>query len=240
MTQQQRPTNALAKISEFVGGRFSPQEVAVIREVVASQGQGGALNDAELAVFLKQAARAKLDPFSKQIYAIRRGGRMTIQVGIDGLRAIAERTGTYAGSDDYKFGGDPKAARPETATCTVYRIVNGQRVPTTRTVWWVEFGSDQGQWKKMPRQMLGKVAEAHALRAAFPNDCSGLFTDDEMAQADRAAAPRDAQDVDYTVRAGDADMRVVEAQAELEGREVDIDEPEFEPAPKPGAPGGAP
>lgn len=231
MTEQKHlpVKSAEQKIAEFVGGRFTPQEIAVIREAVAAQGQGQPpLNNAELCVYLKQAARARLDPFSKQIYAIRRGGRLTIQTGIDGFRAIAERTGTYAGSDDYRFvEHDPPTRHPVAATCTVYRIVAGQRVPTTRTVRWDEFGSEQGQWKKMPRHMLGKVAEAQALRAAFPNDLSGLYSDDELAHAD---GPREATEAAYTVRpeqAGDAEMAAVEAQAALEGRDVELEEPEW-------------
>ena len=234
--QKQLPARtADMKIAEFTGGKFTPAEIAVIRDVVAAQGQGQApLNNAELCVYLKQAARARLDPFSKQIYAIRRGGRMTIQTGIDGFRAIAERTGTYAGSDDYRYvEHDPPGRHPISATCTVYRMVAGHRVGTTRTVRWDEFGSDQGQWKKMCRSMLGKVAEAQALRAAFPNDLSGLYSDDELAQAEVEATP-----TDYTVKGapvdGDAELRNAQVQAELEGREHDMSEPEFEVDPKGG------
>tara|TARA_R110000787_G_scaffold56326_3_gene129546 strand:+ start:98 stop:919 length:822 start_codon:yes stop_codon:yes gene_type:complete len=168
---------------------FTPGQIATIKETVAN----GA-SDNELKLFLYQCSRTGLDPLSRQIHFIKRGGKATIQTGIDGFRAIAERTGKYAGNDDYLFNNDmtmfdmlkAKMAHPITATSTVHKIVGGVKVSFAATAIWEAYcpqGGEGFMWKKMPYLMLGKCAEALALRKAFPNDLSGVYTDDEMQQA---------------------------------------------------------
>src|SRR5690606_4214800 len=114
----------------FVGGKFTPEQIAVIRKTVAGQSRPDLeLTDAELCVYLAQAARTGLDPFSRQIYAIKRwskgGPKLTIQTSIDGFRSIAERTKQFGGSDDYVYQVDERTGKPVSATCTVYRLVGG-------------------------------------------------------------------------------------------------------------------
>lgn len=141
------------------------------------------LNDSELMVFAKYCQETGLNPFRRQIYAIKIGGSLTIQTGIDGFRSMAEETGKYAGSDDAEFETDGNTL--VSAKVAVYKMVEGVRCAFSATAYWSEYNVPNGNmWRKMPHTMLGKCAEALALRKAFPGKLSGIYTKDEMDQAD--------------------------------------------------------
>ena len=181
---------------------FDREKIDLIQRTVAK-----GVTDDELALFLHQAQRAGLDPLAKQIHAVTRWDNkqnrqvMSIQVAIDGYRLIADRTGLYAGSDDYLFNEGltqyqhlQVGGTPVTATVTVYKIVAGLRVPFTATAAWDAYfpGPKQGfMWGKMPHLMLGKCAEALALRKAFPAELSGMYVREEMEQAGFIDTPTD-------------------------------------------------
>lgn len=152
--------------------------------------------DMELQLFLYQCKRTGLDPLARQIYFQKRHNKqrnkseMTIVTGIDGYRLTAQRTGEYAGSDDPIFDSEEN---PKRATVTVYRMVSNTRCPFTASARWDQYypGDAQGfMWRKMPHLMLGKCAEALALRKAFPQELSGIYVKEEM---DQAGAPELAQ-----------------------------------------------
>ncbi len=183
---------------------YNQEQIELIKNTVAK----GATND-ELKLFMVVANKTGLDPFTKQIHFVKRkvwnkqtngyDEVGTHQVGIDGFRTIAERTGSYAGNDDPTFDNEKM---PKKATVTVYKIVQGVRCPFTATARWEQYypGEKQGfMWNKMPHLMLGKCAEALALRKAFPNDLSGLYTHEEMQQADKGFV--EAAEVTKTVTA---------------------------------------
>lgn len=186
----------LAKLEGLVDKHWNGQQIRLIADQVAKKS-----TPAELALFLQVAKGTGLDPFRKQIHAVHRYDKklgrevMSIQVGIDGYRAIAERTGTYAGNDDPVF--EEGQGHPTRATVTVWRIVGGQRVPFSATARWTEYAPEKGpgtfMWRRMPHLMLGKCAEALALRKAFPGALSGLYTDEEMHQADARVVDVDAR-----------------------------------------------
>ena len=159
------------------------------RELVKKQLAPG-IDDGNLALFGIVCQRTGLDPFLKQIYTIQRGGKWTIQTGIDGYRLLAARTGQLAGIDDAEYDTENEA-HPNKARVTVWRFVAGTRVPFSATARWSEYKPEKGggMWDRMPYLMLGKCAESLALRKAFPAELSGVYTAEEMAQADNDLPP---------------------------------------------------
>lgn len=177
-------------------GTYSPDEVSLIKDTVAV----GA-TDLELKMFLSQCQRTGLDPITRQIYFIKgktgkdgRPGKVMIQTSIDGFRLIAERTGKYEGQTKPEWCGDdgvwkevwtlPK--NPSAARIGVWKT--GFREPLYAVAIFNEYAQKDWQgklssmWAKMPVLMISKVAESLAFRKAFPNDLSGIYTSEEMAQ----------------------------------------------------------
>lgn len=186
-------TPAVAKLPSDLAEAFSQTQVELIKSVIAKDA-----TDDELKLFLYTAKRTGLDPLTRQIYFQKRKSKqkdgsfreqMVILTGIDGYRAIATRSKELAGEDDVVFDRED-TPNPNKATVTVYRLVGGQRCGFTATARWSEYaaldynGQPQQMWKKMPYLMLGKCASALAYRKAFPNDLSGIYTTEEMQQAD--------------------------------------------------------
>ncbi|HVK23393.1 MAG TPA: phage recombination protein Bet [Actinokineospora sp.] len=162
------------------------------------------------AVFLHQCQRTGLDPFTKQIYMIgRKDGRSgeikwTIQTGIDGFRVVAERPrqgkpSPYIGQDGPYWCGDDgvwrdvwlKKAPPLAAKVGIKR--SDWPEPIYAVAHFHEYAQSttyNGQtqltkmWREKGAVMIAKCAEALAFRRAFPQDLSGIYTDEEMSRAD--------------------------------------------------------
>jgi phage recombination protein Bet len=171
---------------------WTPEQAQLISTTIAP----GCSND-ELRLFAYACQRTGLDPFSRQIYAIRRRQKqsdgsyvhvMTIQAGIDGLRSIAERTGQLDGSETHWCGEDGVwtdvwlAAKPPAAAKTILHR-KGASHPFVGVARFADYNAGQGLWFKMGATMIAKCSEALALRKAFPANLSGVYSIDEMDQA---------------------------------------------------------
>ncbi len=177
---------------------FSDEEVRVIKSVIAPD-----LTDPELQLFLSTCKRTGLDPFSRQIYCTVKvwfnkksqsdERKISIQATVDGFRVIAERSGKYQGqAGPFWCGADGKWTdvwlqskdKIKAAKVGVYKA--DFREPLWAVALVEAYKQDYSPvWQKMPEQMIAKCAESLALRKAFPNDLSGIYTSEEMGQAEK-------------------------------------------------------
>ncbi len=178
---------------------FNPKQIEILKNSICR----GVSNE-EFEVFLMACVKTQLDPFMKQIYAVKRkakkpdgswGETMTIQTGIDGYRLIAERTERYAPGPEPVYSYDNQG-NLLSATAFIKKLTkDGTWHSVSSSAYIDEYcqttvdrqtgeKKPMGMWGNMPRTMLAKCAEAQALRKAFPAEMSGVYTKEEMLQAD--------------------------------------------------------
>lgn len=152
----------------------------------------GATNE-ELQLFLYDCQRQGVHPLDRLLHFTKRSGKYVSVTSIDLMRSRAADSGAYGGNDDAEFSGDT-FSEDFCAKVTVYRIVAGTRCAFSATARWSEYKPVTGDsmWMRMPHTMLGKCAEALALRKAFPRQTAGLYEKAELEQVDRLV---DAADV---------------------------------------------
>lgn len=154
-------------------------DIALITQTVAK----GATKQ-QLAMYLHDCKRLRTHPLDRKLHFTTWGGKYTPIVGIDYMRQLAHETGACLGISDPEFEGDPDEPKFFKATVTAKRLVQGQVADFTATARWSEYCRTDGpMWKKMPHTMLGKCAEALALRKGFP-ELGKVYTAEEMDQAE--------------------------------------------------------
>ncbi|WP_197275050.1 recombinase RecT [Luteipulveratus halotolerans] len=220
---------------------FTDQQRAALAHIGVADAPEG-----DLGLFFHVAKRSGLDPFARQIYMIGRQEsqpnpngdgwvkvtKWTIQTGIDGFRLIGRRAAARARQtvsvEAVEWAGEQRGwspvwskswGNPVAARVTIRR--DGD--PFTATALFDEYaqtkrnGELTRMWAQRPGGQIAKCAEALAWRMAFPQDLSGIYTDDEMQQADRpaeAAATAPARDRLATLAVPAAEPDVVDAEVE--------------------------
>jgi phage recombination protein Bet len=214
---------------------YNQEQINLITRTIAK----GCTPD-ELKMFIGQCKRTGLDPFSRQIYAVKRWdakeGRevMTTQTSIDGLRLIAERTGEYEGQTPAMWCGEDgqwvdvwlQAIPPKASKVGVYR--KNFKEPLYAVAKFESYAQKfkdkmTGEmklspfWAKMPELMIAKVAESLALRKAFPQELSGLYTTEEMPEI------KDTQQTEKTMPEEKSEEKIVS-----EAKIVEVEKKLFE------------
>lgn len=204
---------ALALVSpsaELAIKQYSAEKLALLKQHVAKD-----LNQSQVEYFLEFCAYRKLNPFTGQIHAVVRNQRgsgdtwekkLVIQTGINGYRAIAERTGNYAPSSrtpEFEYdadhtklwGGKTAKAVPYAVTVWLKKFSHGTWHEFPSRALFSEFvqlkknGDVVDMWQKMPHNQLEKCAEAKGLRMAFPEELGGIYVDAEIANEETTDAP---------------------------------------------------
>lgn len=160
----------------------------------------GAKSESVLMVWDYCAAR-KLDPLKRPVHILpmevrnsKTGAlewRDVVIEGVNSFRTTAMRTGLYLGHSDPQYGPPASfagVAAPEWCELRIHRWNQAaDRVAEfpVRTLFRevVALTKDKkanSRWARAPVQMLTKCCEAAGLRAAFPDELGGQWTEEEM------------------------------------------------------------
>lgn len=173
---------------------WNEEQLKIIKNMYAR-----GLNSDELHVFSLLCKELGLDPIRKQAYAIKRQTKntmgkhewtMTLQTSIEGYRSIAERTGNYAPGEESIYLYDENKNLIGAKAYVKKRTQDGTWHNVSAEAHLEEYAAKDKEgnltsfWKKFPRVMIEKCAEARALRRCFPNELGSLYIKEEMDQAD--------------------------------------------------------
>ena len=187
-----------------------------IRDTVAKDA-----TDSEFAMFIGHCRGTKLNPFKREIWFIKTKQGVQIMTGLKGFYAIANSHPLFDGVDPLEYAEDK--GRVISVTAKAWRKDRSR--PATVTLYASEFAKQYGNWASMPRYMLGKCAEAHALRRAFPEELNDLYIPEEMPETvtpqetdephlPSAQEERRAAEAKQAQERADAEMKLAQAQTE--------------------------
>lgn len=171
--------------------KWKPEEVELIKSMYFKGS-----TDEEFKMFLYLSQRTGLNPMARQIFPVKRRDWktqrdvMTVQTGIDGYRLIAERTGRYAPGREPTYTYDTNGNIISATSYVKKQTDDGTWHEVAATAYYNEYvqktkdGTPTKFWKQMSHNQLAKCAEALCLRKCFPYELSGIYTQEEMQQAD--------------------------------------------------------
>jgi phage recombination protein Bet len=200
---------------ETASFRFAAEEKALIKKRIDEDARSANTRDGKLDQAKYLAAMPtesefewwiyfcetrRLNPLTNDAYFQKRSGKVTPLTSIDTYRRKAEETGCYApGKAPVFFGSDGQPSVKGTPLlCEVFakkRTPDGIWHEFSEIAYFDEYkqtkydGGLNSMWTKMPHSQLSKCAESRLLRKGWPEQLSGIFTFDEMAQADSDPKP---------------------------------------------------
>lgn len=151
---------------------FNNREMIDTLKATVAQG----LSDQEFKLFAEFCKSTRLNPFKREIWAIKAGNRLQLMTGINGFFAIANSHPQFDGLE-CDIETDEKGI-PTKAVARAHR--KDRKFPAVGIALLRESKGASPIWNTQPSVMLSKVAKARALREAFPQEMGGLYTDDEM------------------------------------------------------------
>jgi len=128
------------------------------------------LTETQKTMFYNLAMQFSLNPFKREIYAIKYGQGFNYVTGYQVYVSRAEATGLLNGWHVEPIADDKGLLVG--AQITIYR--KDWNNPFVWVVSLAEFRKDQNNWKTMPEFMIKKVAIGQGFRLAFPNELGGM------------------------------------------------------------------
>ena len=143
------------------------------------------LTEPEFMLFAEMCRATGLNPATKEIWAIKAGGRLQLMTGINGFLKIANSHPAFDGMEvSHEWDGK------QLISCTVKVHRKDRKFPAIATAYMAEYCKPSPIWKQMPSVMLAKCAKSLAIREAFIQELGGLYTAEEMPSSFAAPIPQ--------------------------------------------------
>lgn len=168
---------------------------------------GGNVTDQEAMMFMKLCQAQKLNPFTREAYLVKYGNQSAnIIVGKDAFTRRAEANPNYKGFKggiivvnlkkdvEMREGTFYLKGKEELVGGWARVMFKDGKEDLLNTVSLDEYDTKKSLWSSKPATMIRKVALVQALREAFPNVLSQMYTAEEVG-VDEAELPKNKVDI---------------------------------------------